>query len=93
LFPGAYTSVHLKLPSKVRALTVPVNTLLFRSEGLRVAVVRNGHAQLVPFTMGRDFGSEVEVMNGLHPADAVIVNPADSLTTGMEVHAASGGAE
>jgi hypothetical protein len=43
--------------------------------------------------MGRDFGSEVEVVNGLHPADAVIVNPADSLTSGVEVHAASGGAE
>ncbi len=93
LFPGAYTSVHLKLPSKVRALTLPVNTLLFRSEGLRVAVIRNGRAQLVPFTMGRDFGNEVEVVNGLRPADAVIVNPADSLTTGTEVHAASGGAE
>jgi RND family efflux transporter MFP subunit len=95
LFPGAYASVHIKLPSKGRALTVPVNALLFRSEGLRVAVVRNGHAQLVPFTMGRDFGSEVEVVAGLTPADEIIVNPADSLTAGTEVHAstAAGGAK
>jgi RND family efflux transporter MFP subunit len=60
---GAYAFVHLKLPQSTNAsaqsLTVPANTLLFRSEGLRVGVVRNGRAELVPITIGRDFGATV----------------------------------
>jgi hypothetical protein len=59
--------------------------LLFRSEGLRVGVVRNGHAELVPITIGRDFGTTVEVVAGLHSTDQVIVNPSDSLTSGSRV--------
>jgi RND family efflux transporter MFP subunit len=89
LLPGAYVSVHLKLPSKVKAVTLPVNALLFRSEGQRIAVVRNGQAQLVPIVMGRDFGSEVEVVSGVSAGDQVIVNPADSLVSGDRVHVAS----
>jgi RND family efflux transporter MFP subunit len=89
LLPGSYVSVHLKLPSKANALTIPVNTLLFRSEGLRVAVVRDGHAQLVPITVGRDFGQEVEVVAGLNADDSVIVSPADSLTSGAVVRIAA----
>src|SRR6266446_5177500 len=50
LLPGAYVRVHLKLPKEIRSVTVPANTLLFRSEGLRVGVVRNGQAELVPIT-------------------------------------------
>jgi RND family efflux transporter MFP subunit len=88
LLPGAYVSVHLKLPSKVRAFTIPVNTLIFRADGLRIAVVRNGKAQLVPFTMGRDFGNQVEVLAGISAGDSVIVNPSDSLTSGTEVNVA-----
>lgn len=87
LLPGAYASVHLKLPSKSNALTLPANTLLFRSEGLRVAVVRNNHAELVPITLGRDFGNDVEVVSGIEASDSVIVNPSDSLTSGTQVHA------
>ncbi|HET6216501.1 MAG TPA: efflux RND transporter periplasmic adaptor subunit [Acidobacteriaceae bacterium] len=90
---GSYVFVHLKLPQSVRdsarSLTIPANTLLFRSEGLRVGVVRNGRAELVPITIGRDFGSTVEVVAGLRPTDQVIVNPSDSLTGGSEVHAAA----
>jgi RND family efflux transporter MFP subunit len=85
LLAGSYASIHLKLASKVRALTIPVNALLFRSEGLRVAVVRDGHAQLIPFTMGRDFGNQVEVVGGINPSDSVVINPSDSLTSGTEV--------
>ena len=87
--PGAYVFVHLKLPDNSKkataALTIPTNTLLFRSEGLRVGVVRDGHAELVPMTIGRDYGATVEVINGLKPTDQVIVNPSDSLTTGTPV--------
>jgi RND family efflux transporter MFP subunit len=89
LLPGAYVRVHLTLPQAVNAVTVPANTLLFRSEGLRVGVVRNGRAELVPVTLGRDYGSSVEVMSGLQPTDPVIVNPSDSLISGtnVQVHA------
>jgi len=85
LLPGAYVQVHLKLPGKARAVTIPSNTLLFRSEGLRVGVVRNGVAQLVPITIGRDYGATVEVISGLTPSDAVIVSPSDSLISGERV--------
>jgi hypothetical protein len=77
--------VHIKLPQKAPAVTIPVNTLIFRSEGLRVAVVREGKAQLTPFVMGRDFGSSVEVLGGIVAGDDVIVNPSDSLTSGTPV--------
>jgi len=85
LLPGAYARVHLKLPQSVNSVTVPANTLLFRSEGLRVGVVRNGRAELVPVTIGRDYGSSVEVVSGLQPTDPVIVNPSDSLIGGTTV--------
>jgi len=85
LLPGAYVSVHLKLPEVVRSVTIPANALLFRSEGLRVGVVRNGQAVLVPIAIGRDFGSTVEVVSGLTRAESVILNPTDSLITGTPV--------
>ena len=90
LLPGSYVSVHLKLPSKTEAVIVPSNTLLFRSEGLRVAVVRNGRAELVPIILGRDYGDEVEVVSGLRGNDDVIVNPSDSLVSGQQVQIANG---
>jgi RND family efflux transporter MFP subunit len=87
--PGAYVFVHLKIPDKTKntaaSLTIPANTLLFRSEGLRVGVVRDDHTELVPIVIGRDYGSTVEVINGLKPTDQVVVNPPDSLTTGTPV--------
>ena len=88
LLPGAYLSVHLKLPGKVRAVTVPVNTLIFRSEGMEVAVVRGGKAVLSPVTIGRDYGNRVEVVAGVGPEDEVIENPSDSLVSGSEVRVA-----
>jgi RND family efflux transporter MFP subunit len=96
---GAYVFVHLKLPQAVhnstQSLTVPANTLLFRSEGLRVGVVRDGRAELVPIKIGRDFGSTVEVVAGLHPTDQIIVSPSDSLTSGtqVQVNAPQGGSK
>jgi RND family efflux transporter MFP subunit len=85
LLPGAYVEVHLKLPGKSHAVTIPSNTLLFRSAGLQVGVVRNGRVDLVPITIGRDYGATVEVVSGLTPADAVIINPSDSLISGQAV--------
>jgi RND family efflux transporter MFP subunit len=85
LLPGAYASVHLSLPSAVKSVTAPANTLLFRKEGLLTAVVRNGRAHLVPITIGRDYGEKVEILSGLQPNDEVIVDPSDSLISGTVV--------
>jgi RND family efflux transporter MFP subunit len=88
LLPGAYVFVHLTLPRQIASVTLPANTLLFRAEGLRVAVVRDGQAQLVPVTIGRDYGESVEILSGLQPTDQVIVAPSDSLTGGTRVRVA-----
>jgi len=85
LLPGAYVFVHLQLPKEVRSVTIPVNTLIFRAQGLQVAVVRDGQAKLVPVTIGRDHGTFVEIASGLEPSDQVIVAPSDSLTSGTPV--------
>jgi RND family efflux transporter MFP subunit len=85
LLPGAYVQVHLKLPGATHGVTIPSSSLLFRSEGLRVGVVRNGYAELVPISIGRDYGLSVEVISGLTPADEVILSPPDSLITGARV--------
>ncbi len=86
LLPGAYVIVHMKFFGKSEsALTIPVETVLFRSEGLRAAVVRNGRAELVPIQVGRDFGDSLEVVAGLRPSEALIENPPDSLISGTPV--------
>ncbi len=77
--------VHLKLPSGASPLTVPSNALLFRAEGLRVGVVKDGRVQLVAIRIGRDYGSSLEVLSGLQPQDAVILDPPDSLSDGVPV--------
>lgn len=90
LLPGAYVFVHLKLPGQIRSVTVPSNTLLFRSEGLRVGVVRDGRTELRPIVIGRDYGDRVEVVSGLRPRDQVILDPADSLIDGEHVRITGG---
>jgi RND family efflux transporter MFP subunit len=89
LLPGAYVQVHLKLPNRTRSVIIPANALLFRSEGLRVGVVRNQCAQLIPITIGVDYGSSVQVTSGLTLGDQVIVSPSDSLTSGTPVRIAN----
>jgi len=85
LLPGSYAQVHLKLSSEHAALIVPVNTLLFRPEGVMVAVLQGDRAVLTPVKLGRDYGSEVEVVSGLNATDSVILNPSDSLVSGAQV--------
>jgi len=92
ILPGAYTEVHFKLPSPASTVVIPVTSLIFRSEGLRIAVVRNNHAVMLPITLGRDYGTEVEVVSGLDASEKVITNPPDSLVDGQEVRAATPGA-
>ena len=89
LLPGGYTEVHLKLPETVPTFILPVNTLIFRSQGLQIATVQDGNkATLVPIVLGRDFGSEVEVVSGLSGQENVMVNPPDSLVEGEQVQIA-----
>src|SRR6201987_336565 len=91
LLTGAYAELHLKLPVNVSTFTIPVNTLLFRSEGLRVASVKDNKATLIPITLGRDFGNEVEVLTGLNGDEHLIVNPPDSILSGQQVRMAQTG--
>lgn len=90
LLPGAFLWVHFTLNSKRGSVVVPVNTLIFRAQGMQVAVVRGNQAILVPVTIGRDYGTEVEVLAGLKPEDNVIENPSDSLSSGSPVRIAGG---
>ncbi len=93
LLPGSYAQVHFKLKTINQALVLPVNTLLFRSEGTQVAVV--GPDQKVVLTkvvLGRDFGTEVEVVSGLTGTESVILNPSDSLAAGTPVRVVKGAA-
>lgn len=87
LLPGGYAQVHLGVKAQGQRLQVPVNALLFRSEGLRAVVVdATNHAHLQPLIIGRDYGVTLEVLNGLKAEDWIILNPPDSLTDGEEVH-------
>jgi len=87
LLPGGYAQMHLGVKIKGQRLQVPVNALLFRSEGLRAVVVDpNHHVHLQTLTVGRDYGVTLEVLNGLQPGDWIVLNPADSLIDGQEVH-------
>ena len=85
LLTGSYAEVHLKVPEHKSTLILPVNTLLFRSEGLRVGVVKDGKVVLTAVTPGHDFGDRIEIVSGVTPDDQVIVNPPDSLITGQQV--------
>ncbi len=86
LFPGAYTEVHFKSGLTTSSFIVPVSALMFRSEGLRIAVVdENSKAKLVPVILGHDDGATVQVINGLAANDRVIQNPPDSLIEGETV--------
>jgi RND family efflux transporter MFP subunit len=86
LRPGAYVFVHFHLPAMGNTVTIPSNALLFRAEGLRVGVIRGDRVQLLPVTIGHDFGSSVEITSGLTVADQVILDPPDSLASGIQVH-------
>ena len=87
LLPGAYTEVHLRLPNDVPSFILPVSSLIFRAQGLQVATVDpQNQTKLVAITLGRDFGSEVEVLSGLDANTKVIVNPPDSVIDGEKVN-------
>jgi RND family efflux transporter MFP subunit len=85
LLTGSYAEVHLQVPTAASTYLLPVNTLLFRTEGLRVAIVKDGKVVLATVTPGHDFGDQIEIVSGLKADDQVIVNPPDSIVDGQEV--------
>lgn len=89
LVPGVYANVKFAVSTATHDYIVPSNTLLFRSEGLRIALVDNQqHIQLQPITLGRDFGNTVEVTEGLQDNDRIVISPADSIYQGQQVNIA-----
>jgi RND family efflux transporter MFP subunit len=85
LLSGSYAEVHLGLPGLASTHLLPVDTLLFRSEGLQVAVVKDGKVALTKITPGHDFGNQIEILSGLNGDESVIQNPPDSVLTGQQV--------
>jgi multidrug efflux pump subunit AcrA (membrane-fusion protein) len=85
LLTGSYAEVHLKVPTQANTFLLPVNTLIFRSEGLQVGVVNDGKVALTTVTPGHDFGEQIEIVAGLKATDQVVINPPDSIVTGQKV--------
>jgi RND family efflux transporter MFP subunit len=85
LLTGSYTEVHLKVPGQASSYLVPVSTLIFRSQGLQIAVVKNGAIALTPVTPGRDFGTQIEIVAGLKGDESMVINPPDSIVSGQKV--------
>ncbi len=97
LLSGSYTEVHLRVRGQTSSYLVPVSTLIFRSQGLQLAVVKDGSVLLTPVTPGRDFGDQIEIVSGLNGNESVIISPPDSIVSGQKVQvvqpAATGGAQ
>ena len=85
LLTGSYAEVHLQVPAQASTYLIPVNTLLFRSEGLHVGIVKDGKVELSAVTPGHDFGDQIEIVSGLKANAQVIINPPDSIVSGQQV--------
>ena len=89
LLPGTFAQVRFSNEVASVRLTLPATTLLFRGEGPQVGVVRaEGEVELRNVELGRDFGPSVEIISGVSTNDRVILNPPDSLISGMKVRMA-----
>ena len=89
LLPGSLGQVHYTVGSNVNKVTVPVNAMLFRSEGPQLAVVGQDHRiQLHPISIGRDYGTTLEILAGVATQDQIVINPPDSLEDGQQVNLA-----
>ncbi|KTC90830.1 efflux RND transporter periplasmic adaptor subunit [Fluoribacter dumoffii] len=86
LLPGGYTEVWFTLPIPPKTVILPVNTLLFRAQGLQVAALdKSNKVTLKSVTIRRDFGSKVEIATGVSPGDRIVVNPPDAIRDGEAV--------
>jgi membrane fusion protein, multidrug efflux system len=90
LLRGSFGEVHFKPRIDAAKVTVPVNAMLFRQDGAQVAVVgTDNKVQLRHITIGRDYGTSLEIVDGVGVDDRVVINPADSLENGQAVNVAS----
>jgi RND family efflux transporter MFP subunit len=85
LLTGSYAEVHLQVATQASMYLIPVNALLFRSEGLHVGIVRDGKVVFSAVTPGHDFGDQIEIVSGIKSDDQVILNPPDSIISGQPV--------
>jgi len=86
LLPGAFAQLSLALTHADPGLSLPANVLLFRPHGVQVAVVdARGVVSLRTITLGRDFGTRVEIRSGLEGNERVVVNPSDAISAGQAV--------
>jgi membrane fusion protein, multidrug efflux system len=89
LLPGSFGEVHFAVGANVNKVTVPVNAMLFRSEGPQVAVVGpDNKIQLRRINIGRDYGTTLEILGGVTANERIVINPADSLEDGQQVNVA-----
>lgn len=87
LLPGSFGEVHFSVGSNVDKVTVPVNAMLFRSQGAQLAVVGpDNKIRLRPMNIGKDYGTTLEILGGVTTADRVVINPPDSLEEGQQVN-------
>jgi membrane fusion protein, multidrug efflux system len=87
LLSGSFGEVHFLPKINAEKVTVPVNAMLFRQEGARLAVVgADNKVQLRPITIGRDYGTTLEILGGVSAADRVVINPVESLEDGQSVN-------
>lgn len=93
LLPGMFAQVLLKVPSAGASLRIPAIALIVRAEGTLVARVDSNTVHLVPVTLGRDFGTSIEVLDGVNAGDALVVNPVETLADGAKVRAIARGAD
>jgi multidrug efflux system membrane fusion protein len=90
LLRGSFGEVHLSPKIDAARVTVPVNAMLFRQEGAQLAVVgADNKVQLRPITIGRDYGTTLEILGGVSLDDRVIINPAESIEDGQKVNVAA----
>jgi RND family efflux transporter MFP subunit len=86
LQPGTFAEVHFNLANNPSTIRIPTSALVFREDGVQVAVLGAGNkVELRPVKLGRNLGTEFEVLNGLTVSDTVINSPPDSLSSGDAV--------
>jgi multidrug efflux pump subunit AcrA (membrane-fusion protein) len=91
ILPGAYAYVHLSAVSAQPRVSVPVSALLFRPDGVQVATVNAANrVSMQAVTLGRDFGTRIEVVTGLEGRERIIANPNDAIASGDAVQIAKG---
>jgi RND family efflux transporter MFP subunit len=91
LQPGAFAQVHFELPTDPDVVRIPTSALIFRENGTEVATVGPGDkVEIKPVTLGRNLGTQFEILKGFTTSDRIIDSPSDSLATGDTVHAEGG---